>query len=121
MAPRGATDTTGAAQRPRLRVVFEGQEVFREEYARNIANGGIFVPTRQSFEPRQLVELEVDLAFQGERFLLEGEVVAQVLDGRPGPPTHETESGAPSARLRASERPEASPRGEPSRSAAPER
>lgn len=81
MRPRGTKARSGAVQRPRLRLLFERRDVFREEYARNIANGGIFVPTNDVFEPRQLVDVEIELRFLAESVRLEGEVVARVPEG----------------------------------------
>ena len=59
----------------RLRVSFDRPEDFRAEFDRNIAKGGMFVPAASGLELRDLVEIELDLGFTGERRTLEGEVV----------------------------------------------
>lgn len=61
-----------------LRLCFDTQEAFREEYERNIAKGGAFVAGADFAEPREVVELELELAFCGERIRLPAEVVAGV-------------------------------------------
>lgn len=58
-----------------LRVEFETEGDFRREYASNIANGGIFVATRDYFEVRDLVRLELFLAYCGRSFEFDAEVV----------------------------------------------
>jgi Tfp pilus assembly protein PilZ len=58
-----------------LRVRFDEALVFREEYERNLSNGGLFVPTEDMFDLRELVEVELVLAFCGKVLRLPGEVV----------------------------------------------
>jgi hypothetical protein len=59
----------------RLRIHFDRADAFRAELERNIAKGGVFVPGPDSFELRELVEVEISLAFLGESRSLEAEVV----------------------------------------------
>jgi Tfp pilus assembly protein PilZ len=61
-----------------LRVSFESAEAFREEYAANLAHGGVFIPTDEAVEPREHVGIEFFLAFSGDRFTMAGEVVHRV-------------------------------------------
>lgn len=61
-----------------LRVSFATLGEFQAEYHSNLVNGGIFVATHQRFEARELVTVELDLAFQGESVVLEGEIVTVV-------------------------------------------
>ena len=61
-----------------LSVAFESLETFRREYQRNIANGGMFVPTDAEFEMREVVDLELRLTFCGKVVPLQSEVVARV-------------------------------------------
>ena len=62
----------------RLRVRFEDPERFREEFERNLAMGGAFVPTPDPVQLRALVELEVELAWADVRHSLEAQVVHTV-------------------------------------------
>ena len=59
----------------RLHLVFDDQDAFREEFERNIAMGGAFVPTGDSLELRSFVDLVIELSFCGESVALEAEVV----------------------------------------------
>ena len=61
-----------------LRVRFESAEAFQQEYAANLVHGGVFVPTDEAVEPRERVEVELVLAFSGDRLTMTGEVVHQV-------------------------------------------
>jgi len=58
-----------------LRVSFESTEAFQREYAANLVHGGVFVPTERAAEPRERVDVELVLAFSGDRLTLTGEVV----------------------------------------------
>ena len=58
-----------------LRIEYATEEAFREEYASNIANGGIFVSTKTPFCVRDPVRVEITLGFCGESIALDGEVV----------------------------------------------
>ena len=61
-----------------LNIRFQDRESFAQEYQRNLANGGIFIPTPEDFEAREVIEVELDLEFC-ERFVtLQAEVVSQV-------------------------------------------
>ena len=58
-----------------LEARYDSAEVFAREYRQNISQGGIFIPTEASFELRDLVVVELVLAFHAERVKLDGEVV----------------------------------------------
>jgi hypothetical protein len=58
-----------------LHLVFEEAAAFLREYERNLVKGGAFVPTRESFEPRELVEVRVEAPFAGAKLSLAAEVV----------------------------------------------
>jgi Tfp pilus assembly protein PilZ len=60
-----------------LRVEFESLIDFQREYQRNIANGGVFVQTRESFEFREVVEVELALLFCGRIVPIQSEVVGR--------------------------------------------
>jgi len=63
----------------RLTIRFESLERLRDEFEKNIANGGIFVPSQDQFTIRQSVTVEVELDYDGDAdgtaIALEGEVV----------------------------------------------
>jgi type IV pilus assembly protein PilZ len=79
-----------AQSRRLLRVAFEDVDAFRQEYQRNLANGGVFVPTERSFELRDPVRVELMLAGSDAKTSLDGEIVHIVppdmagLGGTPG-------------------------------------
>ncbi len=75
---------TGAPRR--LRIVFDSQREFAEEYEENISNGGTFVATDQCFELREVVAVELHLEFRSESIVLPAEVVHVVPPGA-GPDT----------------------------------
>jgi Tfp pilus assembly protein PilZ len=58
-----------------LCVEFATEEDFRREYASNIANGGVFIASEESFEVRDLVRVQLHLAYCGRRFEFDAEVV----------------------------------------------
>jgi Tfp pilus assembly protein PilZ len=62
----------------RLRLSFADAAVFREEYERNIVNGGAFIRTAEEFEVRELVEVALELDFCGDSVVLEAEIVHSV-------------------------------------------
>jgi hypothetical protein len=62
----------------RLRVPFVDLEAFRREFETHIAHGGLFVPTLERFEPRELIEVELELHFCGAAPVLEAEVVRRL-------------------------------------------
>jgi Tfp pilus assembly protein PilZ len=77
-----------------LRISFDSQEEFHREYACNLFNGGVFIPSDESFELRQTVTIEVQLSYAHRAIGLEAEVVhivtpemAQV-GGAPGVAVH---------------------------------
>jgi Tfp pilus assembly protein PilZ len=55
--------------------VFDSEEAFLEEYRTNVANGGIFVATDETYEIREPVYVRIRLRFISEQIDLEGEVV----------------------------------------------
>lgn len=60
-----------------LRVEFASLIDFQREYQRNIANGGVFVETREQFEFREVVEVELALLFCGRIVPIQSEVVGR--------------------------------------------
>jgi Tfp pilus assembly protein PilZ len=58
-----------------LCVEFATEEDFRREYASNIANGGVFIASEDSFEVRDVVRVQLHLAYCGRRFEFDAEVV----------------------------------------------
>jgi hypothetical protein len=61
-----------------LRLPFASQEAFRQEFERNIAKGGAFVEGVEFGELREMVTVELELGFCGERIRIPAEVVAGV-------------------------------------------
>ena len=59
-------------------IEFIDREAFVKEYHRNLANGGIFVPTSESFEPREVIEVALELRFCDRVVTLQAEVVSAV-------------------------------------------
>ena len=59
----------------RLSVEFGTIMAFKKEYAQNLSNGGVFIPTDDEFEMWQPVEVELVLQFSGKRTVLPAEVV----------------------------------------------
>ena len=62
----------------KLTLEFPDREVFVQEYHRNLANGGTFVPTGLALEPREVIEVELDLGFCERSVALQAEVVSSV-------------------------------------------
>jgi hypothetical protein len=58
-----------------LHLVFEEAAAFVREYERNLVKGGAVVPSDQSFEPRELVEVRVEIPFANAKLSLQAEVV----------------------------------------------
>jgi Tfp pilus assembly protein PilZ len=58
-----------------LRVSFADAEAFQREYASNLANGGVFVPTEESFAIRESVRVQLILEFCARSIQLSAEVV----------------------------------------------
>ena len=61
-----------------LPIKFETREDFMEEFEANISRGGIFIPTVDLFEVREVVDIEIDLAFCGKGVSAQAEVVSQL-------------------------------------------
>ena len=59
-------------------MAFARPEVFRREYESNLANGGVFVTTSESFELREKVRVRLVLGFCRREIDLDGEVVHRV-------------------------------------------
>lgn len=64
-----------------LHLVFEDATAFLREYERNLVKGGALVPTGESFEPRELVEVRVEVPFAGVKLALAAEVVHSASGG----------------------------------------
>jgi Tfp pilus assembly protein PilZ len=62
----------------RLTVSFEDLAAFQREFEWHIAQGGIFIPTEERFQLREVVEVQLDLRFCQAAPVFEGEVVNQV-------------------------------------------
>jgi Tfp pilus assembly protein PilZ len=65
----------------RLRIQFESSERLRDEFEKNISNGGIFVPSQGQFTIRESVTVEIELGYsdaEGTSISLDGEVVHQI-------------------------------------------
>jgi Tfp pilus assembly protein PilZ len=64
-----------------IQVLFESPEALQNEFAKNIANGGIFVVTEDSFAARQPVTVEIVLVYVAESsaaLSLDGEIVHRI-------------------------------------------
>jgi Tfp pilus assembly protein PilZ len=90
MTDPATRDATPTGARRRLRVDFATSERFQREYRRNIANGGIFIESRESFRVSEKLEVELRLVFRDQSIYLPGEVVSHVAPrfvppgGKPG-------------------------------------
>ena len=71
----------------RLTLRFEDPEVFGREYRQNIVQGGAFIPSLESWEMREEVAVELELAWCGERAELEGEIVHWLTPEQAGDPS----------------------------------
>ncbi len=60
-----------------LNIRFTDREAFAQEYQRNLANGGIFIPTSESFDAREVIEVELDLQFCDRFVTLQAEIVSR--------------------------------------------
>lgn len=69
---------------PKVKIPFATAEAFLQEYRTNISQGGIFLPTQESFELRGAVRVVLDLEFRGESYDFIGEVVAVIPAPVPG-------------------------------------
>jgi Tfp pilus assembly protein PilZ len=76
---------------PRIqRISFATAEIFHREHTEDLANGGVFVETTETFVLREAVVVELVLKFCNKKVALEGEVVHIVppemagAGGRPG-------------------------------------
>ena len=58
-----------------LEVAFEAPDEFEREFATNVANGGIFVETSETFSIREKVCVRIALQYAGKTVKLPGEVV----------------------------------------------
>ncbi len=65
-------------ERHRLRVDFARAGTFRREYLSNIANGGIFIESDAPIAVRDVVVVEIGLAYRDQTIELEGEVVHRI-------------------------------------------
>ncbi len=72
-----------------LKLEFETADEFQQEYNANLANGGVFIPTTQTFELREGVNIELSLISEGTIATLSSEVVHMI------PPEMATAGGTP--------------------------
>ena len=61
-----------------LSIAFADRESFEREYQQNLSNGGIFIPTQEHFDPREVVEVAIELPFCERSEALQAEVVTQI-------------------------------------------
>jgi type IV pilus assembly protein PilZ len=64
-----------------LRISFESREEFRREYECSLFNGGVFIPSDESFALRETVRVELQLSYAHRAIGLEAEVVHIVTPG----------------------------------------
>jgi len=76
----------------RLCIRFERADEFQREFDRNISKGGAFVPGAAGLELREVVEVEILLAFSGQQRTLEAEVVHVI--GAPAAPARDAAGAA---------------------------
>lgn len=65
----------------RLHLAFDDPKAFQDEYARNLARGGAFLATNDSFELREIVEVLLEAGFAGAKLVLNAEVVHAAAGG----------------------------------------
>lgn len=65
----------------RLHLAFDDPKAFQDEYARNLARGGAFLTTSDSFELREVVEVLLEAGFAGAKLVLNAEVVHAAAGG----------------------------------------
>lgn len=65
----------------RLHLAFDDPKAFQDEYARNLARGGAFLPTNERFELREVVEVLLEASFAGAKLVLNAEVVHAAAGG----------------------------------------
>ncbi len=58
-----------------FQVSFESAEALQREYEANLVHGGVFIPTEETAEPRERVQVEFFMAYSGDHFTMTGEVV----------------------------------------------
>jgi Tfp pilus assembly protein PilZ len=66
---------------PKLKLRFESAAQLQAEFDKNIANGGVFVPSEETFELRQSVTVDMEMAFSAggpTTLALDGEIVHQI-------------------------------------------
>lgn len=59
----------------RLAIVFETAESFQQEYDSNLSNGGVFIPTRETFELRERVEIVLEFSYAARSLTFAAEIV----------------------------------------------
>jgi Tfp pilus assembly protein PilZ len=72
--PRGRMHVC-ASHKTALRIEFESQADFQDEYVRNLSIGGVFVETSEPWEVQTPVCIQLALVWCGEQLRLDGEVV----------------------------------------------
>ena len=61
-----------------LSISFDDREDFAREYSRNLANGGIFIPTGENFDLHEVIEVDLKLKFCESTVTLQAEIVTHV-------------------------------------------
>lgn len=88
--PVGAERREQARVDLKLRVRYPRRNAFFHEYTQNISRGGMFIATRQPFEPGTRLMFELDIPGEAELLKIRGEVRWRVqpsdLDGLKTPP-----------------------------------
>ncbi|MBW2279848.1 MAG: PilZ domain-containing protein [Deltaproteobacteria bacterium] len=61
-----------------LTIRFDSREEFMREFESNISRGGLFIPTVDDFQMREVVDLDLELTYCGQTFSTQAEVVSQL-------------------------------------------
>jgi Tfp pilus assembly protein PilZ len=69
------SDDADAPGRANLCLSFLSRDEFTDEYWKSLSNGGVFIITADPFEPREMVEVRLELLFERETLHLDAEVV----------------------------------------------
>jgi Tfp pilus assembly protein PilZ len=69
------SDDADVSRRENLCLSFLSRDEFTDEYWKSLSNGGVFIITADPFEPREMVEVRLELLFERETLHLDAEVV----------------------------------------------